>query len=245
MAWAALWLWGESPYRRFVDHGSWLEAAPTAALCRALPAGPVLVPLLLYAGGWLLMTAAMMLPTMWPLVDRFERIVQGRAERRRFLALLAGGYLAVWLVFGVAAHFADSGLHQLAQHLPWLASNGWAVGALILAGAGIFQFSRLKYRCLARCRTPASFIVRHWHGRRPYRDALALGLDHGLFCLGCCWAIMLLMFVVGSGNLALMLAVAAIMAAEKNTPWGGRLGRPLGAVLLAGAALVAGLNLLS
>jgi predicted metal-binding membrane protein len=243
LAWAALWLWGESPYRRYLDHGSWLDAAPAAALCQGLPAGRFLVPLALFAGGWVLMIAAMMLPTIWPLLDRFDRLVRQRPDRTRLLALVVLGYIAIWAGFGAAAHFADAGLHRATRASPWLLFNGWAVGALILAMAGLFQFSRLKYRCLARCRTPAGFIVKHWHGRRPYRDALGLGLDHGLFCLGCCWAIMLLMFVVGSGNLGLMLALAAVMAAEKNARWGARLGRPLGAALLAGAALVAGLNL--
>ena len=77
----------------------------------------------------------------------------------------------------------------------------------------------------------------------PYRDALSLGLDHGWFCLGCCWAIMLLLFIVGTGNVGWMLALGALMALEKNARWGARLSRPLGGALLAGAAAIAAFNL--
>jgi predicted metal-binding membrane protein len=115
----------------------------------------------------------------------------------------------------------------------------------VLAGAGLFQFSRLKYHCLDRCRTPFGFVAQHWRGTAPLRRALRLGLDHGLYCVGCCWAIMLLMFIVGTGNVGWMLALGAVMAVEKNAPWGARLSRPLGAALIAGAGLLAGVNLLA
>jgi predicted metal-binding membrane protein len=243
VSWGVLWLWGESPYGRYLDHGRWLDAAPTAALCRALPAGRVVLPLALYVGGWLLMTAAMMLPTMLPLLDGFERIVRQRRDRRRLIALAIGGYLTVWTGFAVIAHLLDATLHKAVQQSSWLQFNGWAVGAAIFVFAGLFQFSNLKYHCLARCRTPFSFITKHWHGPNPFRNAFLLGLDHGMFCVGCCWAMMLLMFVVGTGNVGWMLALGALMALEKNTGWGAVLSRPLGAALLAGAALIVGFNL--
>jgi predicted metal-binding membrane protein len=242
-SWGVLWLWGRGPYGRYLEHGGWTDGLPAAALCRALPAGRLMVPLAIYAGGWVLMTAAMMLPTVLPLLDRFDRVIAMRAERGRLLALVIAGYLAVWAGFGVAAHIVDEILHQAVRHSDWLLLNAWVVGALILAAAGLFQFSRLKYHCLAKCRTPFSFIAKHWRGPHPLRNALLLGLDHGVFCVGCCWAIMLLMFVVGTGNVGWMLALGSVMALEKNTRWGVRLSRPLGAALLAGAVLVAGGNL--
>ena len=79
----------------------------------------------------------------------------------------------------------------------------------MLAGAGLFQFSALKYRCLEQCHTPFAFVAARWHGVAPAREAWRLGVDHGLFCVGCCWALMLLMFVVGMGSLGWMLALAA------------------------------------
>jgi predicted metal-binding membrane protein len=241
-AWLALLIWQQSPYGRYLDHGNWTGIGFGAGICRVFPAAGWLLPASLYVGGWLLMTAAMMLPTILPLLDRFERLVRDRADRRRLFALVIGGYLAAWLGFGAAAHLLDAALHAAARS-DWLLINGWIVGSLVLAGAGLFQFSRLKYHCLSRCRTPFSFIARHWRGRRPLRDALLLGLDHGAFCVGCCWALMLLMFVVGAGNVGWMLGLGAVMAVEKNMPWGRRLSQPLGIVLLAGAAIVVGVNL--
>ena len=126
-------------------------------------------------------------------------------------------------------------VHALAARAPWLAFNGWIAGVAVLGTAGLFQFSALKYRCLDQCHTPLAFIIGRWHGQRPAREALVLGVDHGAFCVGCCWALMLLMFVVGTGSLGWMLGLAALMAAEKNLPGGRRLRVPLGVALLAGA----------
>jgi predicted metal-binding membrane protein len=102
-----------------------------------------------------------------------------------------------------------------------------------LALAGGFQFTALKYRCLDKCRTPFSFINQHWRGQSASREAVRLGMHHGIFCVGCCWAIMLLMFVVGTGSIGWMLVIGAVMATEKNTPWGRKLSAPLGFALLA------------
>ena len=185
----------------------------------------------------------MMLPTALPLFRRFDTLVRPRGDRRRLIALLIAGYLLVWAGFGVAAHLLDAALHAAVPQSEWLTLNGWAIGAAVLAGAGLFQFSRLKYHCLDKCRTPYGFIVQHWHGPRPLRSALQLGFDHGLYCVGCCWAIMLLMFVVGTGNVGWMLGLGAIMAVEKNMPWGRHLSRPLGGALLAIAGLITAANL--
>jgi predicted metal-binding membrane protein len=144
----------------------------------------------------------------------------------------------------VAAHLLDAAVQHAARQSDWLLFNGWIAAALVLAGAGLFQFSRLKYRCLDKCRTPFSFLSRHWRGPTPRRSSLRLGLHHGLFCVGCCWAIMLLMFVVGTGSVGWMLALGAVMALEKNTPWGRHLSYPLGGVLLAAAGVVTAANLL-
>lgn len=232
-AWLTLWLWTASPYGRYLDHGSWLEIALMGALCRALPAGEVLLPGALYVGGWLLMTTAMMLPTALPLLETFRRMVGGRPDRTRLLALVILGYLGIWGGFGLLAHVADQGVHALASRSPWLAFNGWSIGAAVLALAGLFQFSALKYRCLEQCRTPLAFVARHWRGESASREALTLGAHHGLYCVGCCWALMLLMFVVGMGSVGWMLLLGATMAAEKNLPWGNRLSTPLGFALLA------------
>lgn len=238
-AWLALILWEQSPYGRYLDHPRWTETGIGAAMCRVLPAGDVLLPALLYAGGWLLMIAAMMLPTALPLFRLFERMVRPRRDHAVLIALLVAGYLVVWAGFGVAAHLLDAFVNAGVRRSEWLMLNGWAIGAAVLALAGLFQFSRLKYRCLDKCRAPFGFIAERWHGPHPRKGAWRLGLDHGIYCVGCCWALMLLMFVVGTGNVGWMLGLGAVMAIEKNMPWGRRLSRPLGAALLAVAGFIA------
>ena len=237
-AWATLWLWEASPYGRYLDHGNWTQVGLAAHICRVLPAGELVFPAALYAAGWTLMIAAMMLPTTLPLLRIFQKLTAPRPDRGRLLGLLVLGYLAAWMAFGLLAHGLDFALHELAAGSLWLTLNGWALGALVLALAGAFQFSALKYRCLDKCRTPLSFVMQRWRGKAERRHAFMLGVEHGLFCVGCCWALMLLMFVVGTGSVGWMLVLGAVMAAEKNLSWGRRLSTPLGVLLIAWAGVV-------
>jgi predicted metal-binding membrane protein len=115
----------------------------------------------------------------------------------------------------------------------------WVSGAVILTIAGLYQFSSLKYACLDKCRSPLSFITSRWQGRNESAQSLRIGVEHGLFCVGCCWSLMALMFLVGTGNLIWMLLLGAVMALEKNLPWGHRLSAPLGWILLTAAVAVA------
>jgi predicted metal-binding membrane protein len=227
-AWLGLWLWGSSPAGRFLHHG---EPARSAG-------GPAL--LVFFVAGWGVMSVAMMLPTSLPLVVLFHELTRRRADRPLLVALLLAGYLGVWTLCGGLIHLGDERLHALVHNLPWLAERSWLIGAATLLVAGAYQFTPLKYRCLDRCRSPLSFITEHWRGRQERLQALWLGAHHGLFCVGCCWSLMLLMFAVGVGNLAWMLTLGVIMAAEKNLSWGRRLSAPLGAALLIwGYAVVA------
>jgi predicted metal-binding membrane protein len=239
LSWLTLWVWEQSPYGRYLDHGQWTEVGLAASLCRFLPAGPVLLPALLYVTGWLVMSAAMMLPTALPLLSIFARLTAQRSDRGRLMALVVAGYLLAWSLFGLLAHALDQGLHAAVAGIPWLAFNAWIVGVAVLTIAGGFQFSALKYHCLDKCRTPLSFVIEHWRGRGTRRQALLLGIHHGLFCVGCCWAIMLLMFVVGTGNVGWMMMLGAAMALEKNAPWGRRLSAPLGLGLLLWSSMLA------
>ena len=234
--WGALWAWSASPYARYLEHPAWGDATSFAALCRS-----VVAPTGIHALAWALMIAAMMLPTTWPLLAMFRRVTAARQDAGRLASIVVAGFIGVWLAFGVLAHAADLVLRTFAQSSSWFLLNGWVVAAAILAGAGAFQFSALKYRCLEQCHAPFGFISSRWHGVAPAREALRIGIDHGVFCVGCCWALMLVMFVVGVGSVAWMLALAAVMAAEKNLPWGRRLRTPLGLGLLgwAGALVLA------
>ncbi len=242
VAWLALAWWSASPHARFLAHGGWTDASTFAELCRAVPQGEIVVPALLHALAWVLMIAAMMLPTTIPVLSMFQRLVRERPDRAQLIVRVVIGFFVAWMAFGLVAHGVDTLLHGAVAGNPAVAVHAWAFGAVVLAGAGAFQFSALKYRCLEQCHTPFAFVSTRWRGRAPAREAFRIGFDHGLFCIGCCWALMLLMFIVGTGNLALMSVLALVMAAEKNLPWGRRLRIPLGAALLAGAAALVAAN---
>jgi predicted metal-binding membrane protein len=239
-AWLSLALWAASPYARYVEHPGWADAGAFAQLCRALPKGEIVVPAVLHALAWLLMIAAMMLPTVLPLLNLFRRLIAGRRDAGALMVRVVAGFACAWLAFGLLAHGADALVRATATTSDWFVMHGAWVAAGVLAAAGLFQFSALKYRCLEQCRTPFGFVTARWHGVAPAREAFRLGLDHGLFCVGCCWALMLVMFVVGIGSIGWMLALAAVMAAEKNLWWGKHLRTPLGVALVGWAvALVA------
>jgi predicted metal-binding membrane protein len=225
-AWGVLALWGASPYAGLLDHGEIGAGslAPGAAL-------------VVFVVGWTLMTVAMMLPSSLPLVNLFRRFVAHRPDGNRLLALLLAGYLGVWAYFGALAYVGDGALHALVGWLWPRREDAPPIAALLLLVAGAYQFTPLKQMCLDKCRSPYSFLVQHWKGKHAGRDALVLGIRHGLFCLGCCWTLMLLMFAVGGASLGWMLALGALMTAERTTRTGRRLTRPLGGALILWALL--------
>lgn len=234
LAWITLWMWEQSPYGRYLNHGELGNIASAAGDTSVVKVA------LLYVLGWTLMTIAMMLPTSLPLIEIFRRLTIRRHDHMELVGLLIAGYLCIWLLFGVVAHLFDLGLHLAFDRSLWLQGNAWVFGAGPLILAGAFQFTALKYRCLEKCRTPLSFVTQHWHGHGERWSAFLLGVNHGRFCVGCCWALMLLMFAVGTGNVGWMLLLGAVMAAEKNLPWGNKLSTPLGVTLLVwGGTIVA------
>ncbi|MEJ7568949.1 MAG: DUF2182 domain-containing protein [Gaiellaceae bacterium] len=177
--------------------------------------------LVLFLASWQLMTAAMMLPSSLPLV----RLFWAASRRREALGAFLGGYVLVWFLFGLAAFAGDGLLHELVHALPALEQRPWLIAGGVLVTAGAFQFTSLKDACLDECRHPAVFLMRKY--RRGTGAAFRLGRDHGVFCLGCCWALMLVMFAAGFANLAWMAVLAAVTAYEKI----GRHGRTLTPVL--------------
>ena len=230
LAWLVLWVWGRSPYGRLLSHEHLGKLT--------LKDGGLLLG---FVASWTLMIVAMMLPTSLPLVTLFRALIRHRPDRTWLVVLLITGYLGVWTLFGAVVHLGDWIIHTAIEQSMWLAAHPWVLGAVTLVLAGLYQFMPLKYYCLDKCRSPLSFIVEHWRGRHEQTQALRLGIHHGLFCVGCCWSLMLLMFAVGIGNLGWMLALGTVMAVEKNMPWGRRLSAPLG-VLLIGWGLALALN---
>jgi predicted metal-binding membrane protein len=177
-----------------------------------------------FAFGWMLMTVAMMLPTSMPLLRLFHTVVGNRETRTWLMALCIAGYLSVWAIFGF---IALAGVYEFSRFV-----EGVNFQAALLVLSGLYQFTPLKYYCLQKCRSPFSFITSQWHGRNEARESFSLGLHHGLFCIGCCWSLMLLMFLAVNAHMIWMLLLGTVMALEKNAPWGKRISTPFGIVLI-------------
>jgi predicted metal-binding membrane protein len=186
---------------------------------------------------WAVMMVAMMLPSALPTILIFNRAVRNDPEVRspsRRMFIFAAGYLLAWSGFGVGATFLQWRLAKAALLSPMMVSaSPWLAGALLIV-AGIYQWTPLKNACLRHCRSPLAFFVEHWQPGMP--GALRLGLRHGLYCVGCCWALMLLLFVGGVMSLLWIGAITAFVLAEKLVPYGVPGGRLSGlAMVLAGA----------
>jgi len=181
---------------------------------------------------WALMMTAMMLPTVAPFTALYTRTLTDHRARR--IAGLACGYLLVWTLAAVPA-FA----------LAWVAD--WAVGSrpaaakvlavTIFAACGMYQLTPIKDRCLARCRSPLGFVMKYGSYKGRLRD-LRVGMDHGAFCLACCWALMAVLVAVGLMNVAAMVVLAAVVLVEKTWKWGPRFSRVVGIVALVLAVAV-------
>jgi predicted metal-binding membrane protein len=200
---------------------------------------PYWLAALIVLAGWQFMTAAMMLPSSLGFI-RLYAATAGRApDFPRALLLFLGGYFAVWTAFALAAFTGDMQLHRIADAWPWLTAHAMLIPAGTLGLAALYQFTPLKDACLKACRHPGVYLMRHY--RRGALNGLRLGFGHALFCVGCCWALMLVMFAAGVAHLAWMGVLAAIMFVEKATPVGDRIVVPVGAALgaLAGIALLA------
>jgi predicted metal-binding membrane protein len=191
---------------------------------------PFALAIIVFFAAWQLMIAAMMLPSSLPVIQLFDQASRHQARRRQARAAFLAAYFVVWTAFALIALANDTGLHWLVDHWRWLDERQWLIGGSVLVLAGAFQFTPLKDRCLDACRNPMSFLWHHYG--RGTRAAWQLGLRHGLFCVGCCWALMLLMFAVGVGSLSWMAWLTAVMIVEKTVPWGRRLVPVVGVALL-------------
>jgi predicted metal-binding membrane protein len=176
---------------------------------------------------WVLMMLAMMLPSALPMIQIVDRYKRETA----LTALFALGYVVVWVGFSAAATALQWLLERsgLLSGGMALASTWLAAGVFIAAGA--YQFAPLKRTCLDACRSPIAFLSAHW--RAGHAGALAMGLHHGLFCLGCCWLVMGLLFVGGLMNLLWIVPIALFVLVEKCLPGGERVGRIGGVLLIA------------
>jgi predicted metal-binding membrane protein len=196
------------------------------------------VRLAVYLGMWVSMMAAMMLPAAAPMILMFGTVYRTkRARGGAFVPtwVFVAGYLAVWTAFGAYVWGLGEIGGNLAQGVPVLRELGPRLAALAMLAAGVYQLTPLKERCLSHCRSPLSFVMQHW--RDGIGGALQMGARHGLYCVGCCWVLFLLLVVVGLASLPWMGLITLIVFAEKLFPHGR-------AVTLGVAALLLGLGLL-
>jgi predicted metal-binding membrane protein len=189
---------------------------------------------------WAVMMVAMMVPSAAPMILLFAAISRKqRAEDHAFAptgAFLAG-YVVLWSAFSLAATSLQWALEQAALLSATMVSTSPLLGGLLLIGAGLYQWTPLKNVCLKHCRSPLHFIMKGW--KRGARGAFAMGLEHGAFCVGCCWVLMGLLFVGGVMNLLWIAAIAVFVLIEKLLPLGAAAGRVGGLFLgLAGLAVI-------
>src|SRR3954466_737489 len=188
-----------------------------------------------FLGVWVVMMAAMMFPSIAPMVLMFARIQDGRRERgdavpAGLTALFVVGYLVSWTAAGVVGYaIFEAGRAAFGDAFSWDNAGPYLAGAVI-AGAAVYQLTPLKDVCLRHCRSPLSFLMKHW---RPGRlGALRMGVIHGGWCVGCCWALMAALFALGVMSLGWMAFVAALIAIEKLLPWRAIANRGIAVLLL-------------
>jgi len=190
---------------------------------------------------WIVMMVAMMIPSAAPMLFAFARISRARGRASAPVSASGAfllGYLALWSAFGLFATAAQGLLHAAMLLSPAMASVSPTFSGAVLIAAGIYQFTPIKDACLAKCRMPLGFLLTEW--RDGSRGAFVMGLRHGLYCVGCCWLVMALLFVAGVMNLVWIALLALVVLAEKALPYGQSVGRVLGI-----AAIVWGVWLLA
>jgi predicted metal-binding membrane protein len=190
---------------------------------------------------WAVMMIGMMLPSAAPMILLAGGAARQNDERPRTHQsyLLALGYVVAWALFSIGATALQWGLARLLVLTPMMEVSSRSAGAIFLVIAGLYQLTPLKRACLVTCQSPLAFLMRRW--RRGRWGAFRMGVEHGAYCVGCCWALMLLLFAGGVMNLAVIAALTAFVAFEKLAPFGVQSARVSGALLLA----VAGWMLLS
>lgn len=161
---------------------------------------------------WTVMMAAMMTPSVAPVLLTAQRVYQVRKSSGAVWIFL-GGYLLAWTAFSLLATLLQAMLHDRALLAPSMESASTWLGAAILIAAGLFQWTDLKRRCLAQCSSPLTFLMTHWEEGRA--GSLRMGVRHGVFCVGCCWALMLVLFVAGVMNLAWVALLSVLVLVEK------------------------------
>jgi predicted metal-binding membrane protein len=194
---------------------------------------------LLFLAIWMAMMVAMMFPTAAPMVLTFASAQQNKQQMGKpYVAtwIFVSAYLGIWMTFGAIAYVAALGATELADGSMWVMDNAARIGGAVLVLAGLYQLSPLKNTCRSKCRAPMSFVLTSWHDG--YGGALRMGLEHGLYCLGCCWLFFVIVFPLGMMNVAILAAIVLLIFAEKSLPFGHRASQLGAAALVAYGTLV-------
>ncbi len=193
----------------------------------------------LFIAIWAVMMVAMMFPAAAPMILMFGAVYAGKRRQEQPYVptwIFVSAYLLVWTLSGVLAYFLAIEVEKLAGQSMWLMENAPRIGGAILVTAGLYQLSPLKNVCLSKCRTPLQFLLTSWHDG--YAGAFRMGIEHGVFCLGCCWLLFVILFPLGLMNLAVMALVTALIFAEKALPIGRQISRLAGVGLIVYGVLV-------
>jgi predicted metal-binding membrane protein len=193
----------------------------------------------LFIAIWAVMMVAMMFPAAAPMILMFGAVYAGKRRQEQPYVptwIFVSAYLLVWTLSGVLAYFLAIEVEKLAGQSMWLMENAPRIGGAILVIAGLYQLSPLKNVCLSKCRTPLQFLLTSWHDG--YAGAFRMGIEHGVFCLGCCWLLFVILFPLGLMNLAVMALVTALIFAEKALPIGRQISRLAGVGLIVYGVLV-------
>ena len=182
---------------------------------------------------WAVMMVGMMTPSVAPVTLLLAGMHRSRSAQRApgVVFAFSAGYLLVWAAFSAGAALAQWALHEAALMSPAMRTSSARLGAAILIAAGVYQLTPFKSACLAHCRSPLGFLLSRW--RNGTAGALRMGIEHGNYCLGCCWALMGVLFVVGVMNLVWVAAMTIFILVEKLGPAGGLVARAAGVAMIA------------
>ena len=199
--------------------------------------------MLLYIVLWGVMMVAMMFPAIVPVAGIFATMARQRREQQlpsTPVWVFVAGYALLWTLTGSVGYAADLTMQTLPARFPMLKTYNMLISGALLIGAGLYQLTPLKDRCLAHCRSPFAFLMAHW--RDGYGGAFQMGVSHGLYCLACCWSLMMVMFIMGTMNLVWMGILSIAILLEKSLPAGPTFGRGVGtALIVLGVALSTGM----
>jgi predicted metal-binding membrane protein len=193
----------------------------------------------LFIALWAVMMVAMMLPSAAPMILMFSAVYAGKRQKEQPFVptwIFVSAYLLVWILCGALAYPLALGADKLASQSMWIMENAARFGGIILVAAGLYQLSPLKRICLSKCRTPLQFILTSW--RDGYGGTFRMGFEHGIYCLGCCWLLFVILFPLGIMNIAVMALVTVLIFAEKAFPIGPRIAQLAALVLIAYGVLV-------